>query len=626
MTGRSAFLRDASRHLFFTGKGGVGKTSIACAAAVALSDLGRKVLLVSTDPASNLSDVLGTEVLRHPVAVEGAPGLTAYDLDPVAAAAAYRERVVSPYRGVLPDASLAAIVEQLSGACTVEIAAFDEFSRILGDPGATAEFDHVVFDTAPTGHTLRLLALPTAWTDFLEINSMGTSCLGPLAGLENQRLLYAATLAVLVDVARTTLFLVARPEPSSLNEAARTSVELRGLGIVNQRLIVNGIFAASDPADPLATALESRGRSALAALPVALRDLDRIDFDLVPYAPLGVEALRAFWRAERVRGEGADGSQGVSAGPVRLLPRATTDLARLIDHIAASGHGVVLTMGKGGVGKTTIAVAVAFALAERGYPVHLSTTDPAGGLERALGSDPAGDDSPTALTVARIDPEMEVARYRAEVLAEAGAGLDDQGRALLEEDLRSPCTEEIAVFKAFARAVAKGHEGFVVLDTAPTGHTILLLDAALVYHRELGRQSGQVAAAVEQLLPRLRDPEFTKVLLVTLPETTPVNEAAELAEDLERAGIAPFAWVVNQSLTPTTVTDPLLHERRALEAAHLRTVARLATRTCLVPWRAEAPTGRLGLLELVATAPATGLIADTHTDRDPTHGLSLKEA
>ena len=527
MNERAAVIAAATRHLFFTGKGGVGKTSIACATAVALSDLGRRVLLVSTDPASNLSDVLGTNVPLDPIAVEGASGLTAYNLDPVATAAAYRERVVGPYRGVLPDASVAGIEEQLSGACTVEIAAFDEFSRMLGAPEATAGFDHVVFDTAPTGHTLRLLSLPTAWTDFLATNSMGTSCLGPLAGLEGQRELYAATLAALADGDADH----AHPgRATGVIGACRSGPHqhrVRGIGIAHQRLMVNGVFTASDAGDPLAAALEERGGEALSHLPAALRDLERTDFDLAPYAPLGVDALRAFWRGEReYRATGAE-----PVGPAEPSPRAAADdLGGLIDEIAAPGHGVVLTMGKGGVGKTTIAAAIAFALSERGYPVHLSTTDPAAGLERALDGSPAG------FMVTRIDPEFEVAHYRAEVLAEAGAGLDAQGRALLEEDLRSPCTEEIAVFRAFARTVAEGREGFVVLDTAPTGHTILLLDAALAYHRELGRQSGGVAPEVRQLLPRLRDPDFTKVVLVVLPEATPVNEAEQLARTWSAPG------------------------------------------------------------------------------------------
>jgi len=595
----------ATRHLFFTGKGGVGKTSYACATAIALADAGRRVLLVSTDPASNLGDVLETEVIGERTAVEGAPGLIAYDLDPVATATAYRERVVGPYRGVLPDAAVASIEEQLSGACTLEIAAFDEFSRLLGDPGATGEFDHVVFDTAPTGHTLRLLTLPAAWTDFLETNTMGTSCLGPLAGLQKQQALYAATLAALADAERTTMVLVVRPEPSALAEAARTSVELRGLGIENQHLVVNGVFRASGADDPLALALEARGSSALRALPSELADLERTDVPLVPYALLGVDALQAYLRAdtgtfaaasEEASTDGPDHSEFLSS----TSEAGGIGLARLVDEIAAAGHGVVMTMGKGGVGKTTIAAAVAFALSERGHPVHLSTTDPAAGLERAL------DALPTEFTVARIDPEVEVSRYRGEVLAQAGADLDENGRALLEEDLRSPCTEEIAVFQAFARTVAEGRGGFVVLDTAPTGHTILLLDAALAYHREVGRQSGDMSPDVQQLLPRLRDPEFTTVLLVTLPETTPVNEAAQLADDLERSGISPFAWVVNQSFSPTAVSDPVLRSRRALEADHLRRVSELAARYAIVPWQAEPPTGRSGLHKLFSAPNPNG--------------------
>jgi arsenite/tail-anchored protein-transporting ATPase len=598
---QAAIVDSGARHLFFTGKGGVGKTSVACATAIALADAGRRVLLVSTDPASNLSDVLGSPVAEGPSAVAAVPGLAAYDLDPVAAAADYRESVVGPYRGLLPEASVASIEEQLSGACTVEIAAFDEFSRLLGDPEVTSTYDRVVFDTAPTGHTLRLLTLPAAWTGFLDENTSGTSCLGPLAGLQEQRALYEATLAELTDPARTLTVLVTRPETSAVTEAARTSQELRELGLCNQHLVVNGIFTAFGGDDPVAAALEERGRRVLGALPPEMAPLPRTDLRLVEYALLGPDALRGLWqdgvtghenRSDLVSRPALSGAvRPLSPQPLRIA--ADVGMAALVGDLSAADQGVIMTMGKGGVGKTTIAAALATALAERGHAVRLSSTDPATDLERALGGVHAG------FTVSRIDPKVEVARYREEVMSAAGAGLDEDGRRLLEEDLLSPCTEEIAVFQAFAREIAQGVEGFVVLDTAPTGHTILLLDAALAYHRELGRQSGQVAPEVEKLLSRLRDQGFTKVVLVTLPETTPVNEAQQLADDLERAGIHPFAWVVNQSLLPLEIADPLLSARRLLEEPSIRRVKELATRNAIVPWQIEPPRGKGALLRML---------------------------
>lgn len=574
-------VRLATRHLFFTGKGGVGKTSVACATAVGLADAGKRVLLVSTDPASNLDEVLGTPLATRPTAVAGLSGLFALNLDPEAAARAYRDRVIGPYRDVLPSTAVRSMEEQLSGACTVEIAAFDEFARLLGDPAATAEFEHVLFDTAPTGHTLRLLTLPSAWTGFVEQSAFGTSCLGPLAGLEKQRTLYGATVKALSDATRTTMVLVTRPEPSALAEAARTSAELEALGIRNQRLVVNAVFEARSD-DALAVALDRRGREALGSMPEALRLLPRTTLPLRPETLLGIETLRGIDAPVTVPDTPA-GSAAVAPG-----------VAALVDALAASGRGVVLTMGKGGVGKTTLAAALAVELARRGLPVRLSTTDPAAHVADAVGTPPPG------LTVSRIDPAAETRAYTAEVMASVGAQLDDEGRALLEEDLRSPCTEEVAVFRAFARTVSAGEGAFVVLDTAPTGHTILLLDAAESYHREVLRQGSGMPEAVKQLLPRLRDPAFTRVLLVTLPEATPVHEARSLQDDLRRAGIAPFAWIVNQSLVPVATSDPVLCARRAAEGAYIDEVRALSTRMAVVGLAPEPPRGAKLLAALVA--------------------------
>lgn len=577
------FLESPTRNLFFTGKGGVGKTSVACAAAVLLADAGKRVLLVSTDPASNLDEVLQTRLGHHPTSVTEIPRLMAMNLDPEAAAGEYRERMIEPYRALLPAAAIASMEEQFSGSCTLEIATFDEFSKLLGDPAATAQYDHVLFDTAPTGHTLRLLTLPSAWSGFMKTNTTGTSCLGPLAGLQEQQKLYQDTVRALGDSQVTTLVLVARPEETALREAARTGAELAALGVKNQHLVVNGIFQASDRADRIAIAMQQRGAHALANLPAELQSLARSLIPLTSGGILGVAALRRFGQPSR-------SADGMTPPEVLELPPLST-LRELVEDLAETGTGVILAMGKGGVGKTTVAAAVAVALAERGLPVHLSTTDPAAHLLATL----AGDGRPH-LTVSRIDPVVETAQYTAEVMQTAGAGLDASGRALLVEDLRSPCTEEIAVFRAFARAVSEGQDRFVVLDTAPTGHTILLLDAALAYHREVTRQSSQMPESVEQLLPRLRDARFTRVLLVTLPEATPVHEAAQLQRDLRRAGIEPYAWVINQSLTPLPVTDRLLVERQRFEGRFIREVTlQHAQRTAVVSWQPEPPIGIEGL-------------------------------
>ncbi len=560
-----------TRNLLFTGKGGVGKTSTACATAIQLADAGRKVLLVSTDPASNLDEVLGARLNGEPTALPGIPGLWAMNIDPEAAAKAYRERVVGPYRELLPPAAVASIEEQLSGACTIEIAAFDEFSKLLGTDSGDLAFDHLVFDTAPTGHTLRLLELPAAWSDFLADNQGGTSCLGPLSGLKNQQRLYAEARAALSDPARTLVILVTRPEPSALQEAERTRSELSQLGIGHHHLVVNGVFKATERQDEIALALEARGNRALEAMPAALKALPRTEVSLKSMNLLGPDRLRALFQ------ESVPESQTMNIETVEILP-SQTSWQSLIHSLLATPGGVLLTMGKGGVGKTSVAWRLALDLSAAGRRVHLTTTDPAGRHELIT---PGG--TPTGLTLSRIDPEAETAAYTQEVIDEAGKNLDAAGRALLEEDLRSPCTAEIAVFRAFAKEVARGMEGFVVIDTAPTGHTLLLLDAAEAYHREVSRTAQELPEEVRTLLPRLRDPAFTKVILVALPEATPVHEAKGLEQDLRRAGIQPFAWVLNQSLAPLQLSDPILRARAQSERAYLQEVASFDSLTVL-PW------------------------------------------
>jgi len=582
---------DLPKFVFFTGKGGVGKTSLACAAAVTLADAGERVLLVSTDPASNVGQVFGVRIGAHVTAIEAVAGLSALEIDPEAAAAAYRARILDPIRGKLPEKALKAVEEQLSGACTTEIAAFDEFTALLTDADVIAAYDHILFDTAPTGHTIRLLKLPGAWSGFLEAGAGDASCLGPLAGLEKQRTRYRAAVDSLSDASLTRLILVARPRASALAEAARTSGELAAIGIANQRLAINGVMPqdAESARDPLAAALAARDAAAIAGMDAALARLPQSRFSLRPENLVGLAALRRL---------AADAPAAASASLRDRMPDLPP-LATLVDEIAKAGKGLVMTMGKGGVGKTTIAAAVAVELAARGHDVLLTTTDPAAHLTQTM----AG--ALPNLTVGRIDPAVETARYRQSVLETRGAALDDAGRAMLEEDLRSPCTEEIAVFQAFSRVIREASRHFVVMDTAPTGHTLLLLDATGSYHRDIMRHSGAGAAHMVTPMMRLQDPELTRVLIVTLAETTPVLEAARLQDDLRRAGIEPWAWVVNASLAATGARHPLLAARAETELAEIATVRdSLSKRFAAVPMLAEDPVGAARLRALAGSASA----------------------
>lgn len=584
-------LESAVRYLFFTGKGGVGKTSLACATAISLADAGKTVLLVSTDPASNLDEMLGLALGNEPRPVPGVPRLSAMNIDPQAAADAYRARVLAQMPQAGP-AERQQVLEELSGACTIEIASFDEFSGLLGAAAPAA--DHIVFDTAPTGHTLRLLSLPKAWTGFLEGNDRGASCLGPHSGLKMQEARFAEALAALSDPARTRIVLVTRPDVPALAEAARTSADLSALGLGNQLLVVNALFRASRADDPVALALEAQEQAALAAMPERLRQLPRDEIPLRPYDMVGLAALRAILSP-------ASAEPAATAAPVAAAQPALPALDGLVEALAAPGHGLIMVMGKGGVGKTSIAAALALGLVERGHRVHLSTTDPAAHLTAALAGEVAG------LQVDRIDPKAETERYVEKIMAGKGHDLEPAARDLLREDLRSPCTEEVAVFHAFSRMVNEARKGFVILDTAPTGHTLLLMDATGAYHRQILRDAVPGGPRMVTPLMHLQDPEWTRIILVTLPETTPVSEAAALQDDLRRARIEPYAWVVNRSMAAVQSQDPVLATRVAGEQRQLaRLRAGLARRLYLAPWLPRAPVGAHGLRQLLRLPPLAG--------------------
>lgn len=533
-----------TKYLFYTGKGGVGKTSTACATAVTLADSGKQVLLISTDPASNLQDVFSTELTGQGVPIEAVPGLVVANLDPIQAAAEYRESVLAPYQGKLPAAVLAHMAEQLSGSCTVEIAAFNEFSRFITDAALAQQYDHILFDTAPTGHTLRMLQLPSAWSNFISENTHGASCLGQLAGLESKKAMYKQAVETLADSLQTTLILVSRPEVSPLKEAARASQELAELGVTNQTMVINGVLAAYD--DSISESLYRKQQQALATMPPDLVSLTTYHIPLRAYNITGIDNVRAFLTQDHA-----------TLRDEVIQSQSIPKLSDVIEDLYRSNKKVIFTMGKGGVGKTTMAAAIALGLAAKGKNVHLTTTDPAAHLQFVISKS-------TNITTSRIDEQTELKKYQEEILAKARETMSAEDVAYVEEDLRSPCTQEIAVFRAFAQIVEKAEDEIVVIDTAPTGHTLLLLDATQSYHKEIERTHGDIPEEVKKLLPRLRNAAETEVIIITLAEATPVYESLRLEEDLKRAGIATKWWVINASLYRTGTTNRLL----AAKASH----------------------------------------------------------
>jgi arsenite/tail-anchored protein-transporting ATPase len=566
---------NAVKYLFFTGKGGVGKTSTACAVAAGLSDMGKKVLLVSTDPASNLHDVFERELDGTGTEINEIPGLYVANLDPEKAAADYRESVVGPYRGIMPDAVITSMEEQLSGSCTVEIAAFDQFTNFLADKSIEEKYDHVVFDTAPTGHTLRMLQLPSAWTSFISESTHGASCLGQLSGLEDKKEVYRNAMNNLADGSKTLIILVTRPEDAPLDEAYRTSGELRGLHIDNQMLIVNGVLES--PNDPLSSKVSELQESAVAKMADGLSELAVYKIPLRSYSILGVEKIRAFFSKD----EAAPGK----------ISRADADyksLSDLVDDMCVSGKKIIFTMGKGGVGKTTVAAAIAKMIADKDIKVHLTSTDPANHLNYVI-------DSHKNISTSSIDEKEELRRYSEEVLSKARESMTDEDLAYIEEDLRSPCTQEIAVFRAFAEIVEKSTDSVVVIDTAPTGHTLLLLDATESYHKEVERTKGEVPPSVANLLPRLRDASQTEVVIVTLPDATPVHEAERLKEDLDRAGIINNWWIVNQCFSLADTSNPVLVSRSISEKAWIDRVSEISKGSfAVIPWIENVSADKLG--------------------------------
>ncbi|WP_406541001.1 arsenical pump-driving ATPase [Clostridium ljungdahlii] len=557
-----------TKYIFFTGKGGVGKTSAASAVAVSLADQGKKIMLVSTDPASNLQDVFNTDLNNKGTVIKKVPNLVVANFNPEDAAKEYRESVISPYRGKLPDTVIKNMEEQLSGSCTVEIAAFNEFSNFITDEKIQKEFDHIIFDTAPTGHTLRMLQLPSAWSNFISENTHGASCLGQLAGLESKKEVYKNAVKTLANGKKTTLILVSRPQNTPLKEAERASKELRDIGINNQTLIINGVLKNHD--DGLSNAIYEKQQSALKYISEYLKKLETYAIPLRPYNVTGLENVRAFLKEDNIEYSNET-----------LNDKKISKLKDVIDDLYNRDKKVIFAMGKGGVGKTTVAAAIALGIARKGKKVHLTTTDPAAHLKFVL-------DASFGINLSHVDEKKELEKYKEEVLSKARETMGEEDIAYVEEDLRSPCTQEIAVFRAFAEIVEKSEEEIVVIDTAPTGHTLLLLDSTQNYNREIKRSQGDIPKSVKKLLPKLRNADETEVIIVTLAEATPVYEAVRLEKDLKRAGISSKWWIINSSLFATNTTNDILKVKANSEISWINKVSEISKGNfAVIEWKPE---------------------------------------
>lgn len=571
------FIESVPKYTFFTGKGGVGKTSMACITSIFLAEKGNRVLLVSTDPASNLDEVLETTIGSVPTPINGVENLWAVNIDPIKAAEEYKERMVAPYRNILPEATIKQMEEQLSGACTVEIAGFNEFSRLLGDSSLTEGYDNIILDTAPTGHTLRLLNLPSAWNDFIESNQTGSSCLGPVSGLKEQKRLFEQVLASLKNPEKTLLTFVTRPEPMAFSEVSKTAGELQQMGLKNNHLIINGIFKASSN-DKIALSFEKKTIEAIKSIPENLKIMLTTKVSFYPNGLIGVKALKSIHNESDTT---ASGDFIDIQKETVLLKQKSYNWKKTIEELSSHKKGVIMTMGKGGVGKTTIAAMIALELAEKGHKVTLSTTDPADHISGII-------ENIKNLTIEQINPQLETKKYVENVLSSNAGKLSKEDMELLEEEMKSPCIEEIAVFNAFAETISKGEDHFVVLDTAPTGHTLLLLDATQSYHREVAKSVSTLPDSVLTLLPKLRDKDFTKIFIVTLPESTPVHEAASLQNDLKRADIYPYGWIINKSFFDSGTTDTQLALKSINEIKYISEVIdKYSKKTIVTPWSSE---------------------------------------
>ncbi len=581
--------------LFFSGKGGVGKTTMACTTAVAEADAGRRTLIVTTDPASNLADVFEQPIGHQVTAIRGVPNLWAMEIDPDQATAEYTDRTLAPIRAIFPPEIVRVMEEQLASPCTAEVAAFDRFADFLDpiamlDPGVDSPFDLVIFDTAPTGHTVRLLELPEAWTKSISEAEAGSgqTCIGPASAIGEAKAKYERALSALRDPDQTRFVFVLQPEATAIGETARSSADLGRLGIATTELIVNGILPAEEASSPFFAARIAMQRRYLGEiaqrLPMPTRHVPLLDGEV-----RGIDRLRAvapLLRDERVPRPAFGHEASQPAGAPTRLPDRDAATARLLP----DGHPrTIFFAGKGGVGKTAVSCTTAVWLANQGLRTLLVTTDPAAHIGDVLGVTVDPEPGPVAgvpgLWAARVDPKAAAAAYTERVIGDAIArGRGEDQIAAMREELDSPCTEEIAAFDRFIDLISRDSYDVTVIDTAPTGHTLRLLELPIDWSRQLDVKvfaSVDTAAADDvakvrfgRVIEMMRDPRQSTFAFVMYPEATPIVEAARAIDELGTVGIPLGLVVANMVLPADVCTTPYTMARHRMQQRYLAEIAR----------------------------------------------------
>lgn len=567
---------------------------MSAASAVYLATKSKKTLIITTDPASNLADVFEQKIGHKITPIKGVKNLFAMELDPDKATEEYKEKTLSPLRGLIPIESFKVLEEQLNSPCTAEMASFDRFTDFLQEP----EFEIVIFDTAPTGHTLRLLELPVEWSGVIEkaakSESGGQTCIGPAAALAESKEKFDRALAGIRNPKQTTFIFVLRPEVTPIYEAKRAISELEKLGITSQELIVNGIYPKSGCDNPFMLRRFAKQQEFLNqikqvfSLPTTLMELEAGEIIgkenlLVVGKKLHKTPLKlANYQPEKTvikDGELTDG-----------FPKVESKIKRLLTPQNGKRRTIFFA-GKGGVGKTSIAAATALWVAEQGYKTLLLTTDPAAHLGQIFGAKvtdkPAKMRGEQHLWITHVDAEKATQDYKEKILAEARGKYDKERLLAIEEELNSPCTEEMATFEKFIELATLKNFEVIIFDTAPTGHTLRLLELPVDWSKQLEIKTFTSTGETEvdritksrfkEVIDMMQDINQTTFSFVMYPESTPIKEASRAMEELLSIGVPTSLVVANFILPDSIITNDYLRQRKAMEKKYLEEMDRRLT-------------------------------------------------